>query len=665
MKSLHKSLFGMALSVALCAAPVGFAATTTTLNTLADWNVYGSGSASGSSLVFGDVYGYDSADADGDGNPSNVWNEGNKSAGQALDYDWAVSKKEFKAPLTVNWSGCLPTTKYGYNWMLIGKRDPAFSGAPSSRHDPMWPGIGFMTRWENQNALHISSSTGGVATIAPVKPSSGNICGDFKVVWRDKIAQFYFNNTLVNQQSYTGWYGESVVLGFRSFEKSISVTAVSVIEEEGSASNAPLAVTAPTKLDFGSQKIGITSTPQVVKLSNGGTGMLSIRDIAADSSDFVVKHNCATNLAAGGGCEIYVQFSPTAAGSRSATLTVNSDNPGGALSVALSGTGSAAQEYLGAMLGSITGSVVTADGKTVTPQCSPSVDVTVSDADGKIGAVVTGTIVCDAGVVVNFTANYDAATQALSGTYSDNLGNSGKAIKFTQSGDLTWTASVSGTTSQTSGVKSYSATVTINLPPQALFAGKYNGKLSGPIQATNPISIPLNIPELGINQTLSFNLIIEGTWEAKLVPSAKGTEITGKVSGTLKGDQAIHILGKVDLSKYVPAGIPGVPTSMDVPIDIDINETFSGTLFGNLASNNLTFKGFATQMGKPVSFEMAIPLDAGGGIPNRMNFSLGGSMPVSLPSGSLPSYIPASMVPSSMTLPTSLGNGQIPFTINP
>ena len=61
------------------------AATVTTLNTLADWDVYGSASTSGSTLIFGDNVGYDSSDSDKDGNPSNVWNEGSATAGQALD----------------------------------------------------------------------------------------------------------------------------------------------------------------------------------------------------------------------------------------------------------------------------------------------------------------------------------------------------------------------------------------------------------------------------------------------------------------------------------------------------------------------------------------------------------------------------------------------------
>lgn len=663
MKNLHIKAIGLALLAGLMFAEAGWAASTATLAGIADWNVYGTGSQSGSGLIFGDTVGYDTSDVDGDGNPSNVWSEGTKSARQGLDYDWAVSKREFKAPLTVTWSGCLPTTRYGYNWFSIGKRDPAFTGVASSKHDPMWQGLSFMARWENQSALNVYASGKGITEVSSVTPSASGFCGDFKIVWRDKLAQFYFNNTKINEQAFSTYYDEPVILGFRSFEKAITVSSFTVTEEDAVAA-APSAALSLSKLEFGSQKLGIATTPQSLKLTNSGTAALVVGSVSASLSDFEVTTNCSGNLAAGASCDIYVKFSPLATGSRGATLTVASNNPAGAVTLSLSGTGSATQDYMGAMLGQIVAQVVDESGKTVTPSCSSSVDVSVSDGgSGGLGATAIGTVVCDAGVIIKFTLNYDAATLNLSGTYSDNVGNTGQTIKFTNTGGLTWQALATGTAARSGGVRSYSASITITLPPQALYASQYpaSGKLSGPIRATNPISIPLNIPELGINQTLSFNIVVEGSWSAKVVPTASGgAEVTGEVSGSVKGDQAIHLVGKVDPTKYgAPAGIPVI----DVPVDIDINETFSGTLFGNIALNNLKFKGYFTQQGKPVSFEMAIPLDTGT-LPTQMSFSMGGSMPVGIPSGSIPSYIPSSLVPSSVALPTTLGNGLVPFEIS-
>jgi hypothetical protein len=57
---------------------------------------------------------------------------------------------------------------------------------------------------------------------------------------------------------------------------------------------------------------------------------------------FSETNNCGTSLAAGGSCTVSVTFAPTAAGSASGTLSVNSSAPGSPLTVALSGTGTAA-----------------------------------------------------------------------------------------------------------------------------------------------------------------------------------------------------------------------------------------------------------------------------------------------------------------------------------
>ena len=54
---------------------------------------------------------------------------------------------------------------------------------------------------------------------------------------------------------------------------------------------------------------------------------------------FAESNNCGTSLAAGASCTVSVTFTPTAAGSASGTLSVNSSAPGSPLTVALSGTG--------------------------------------------------------------------------------------------------------------------------------------------------------------------------------------------------------------------------------------------------------------------------------------------------------------------------------------
>lgn len=110
----------------------------------------------------------------------------------------------------------------------------------------------------------------------------------------------------------------------------------------GGAYPAPGASLSPTALTFASQNTGSTSAAQSVTLTNNGSLTLNIGSIALGGSnpgDFTQTNTCGASLAASATCTVSVTFTPTAAGSRSASLVVTDNAPGGSQSVALSGTG--------------------------------------------------------------------------------------------------------------------------------------------------------------------------------------------------------------------------------------------------------------------------------------------------------------------------------------
>ena len=94
----------------------------------------------------------------------------------------------------------------------------------------------------------------------------------------------------------------------------------------------------PSSLTFTSQTQGTTSAAQTVTLSNTSSALLNITSIIA-SGDFAATSNCGTSLAAGANCAISVTFTPTAAGTRTGTLTITSNASGSPHTVSLSGTG--------------------------------------------------------------------------------------------------------------------------------------------------------------------------------------------------------------------------------------------------------------------------------------------------------------------------------------
>lgn len=98
----------------------------------------------------------------------------------------------------------------------------------------------------------------------------------------------------------------------------------------------------PTSLSFGSQKVGTTSAPKSVTMTNVGTTVLTINGISltgTNAGDFSQTHTCGGTLGAGASCTISVTFHPSATGTRSAALSISDNGGGSPQKVPLSGTG--------------------------------------------------------------------------------------------------------------------------------------------------------------------------------------------------------------------------------------------------------------------------------------------------------------------------------------
>ncbi len=92
----------------------------------------------------------------------------------------------------------------------------------------------------------------------------------------------------------------------------------------------PIAGISPTSLAFLTQVINSISSPQVVTLSNTGQGPLNITSITLGGTNpgqFTQSNNCGTTLAPSASCQISVSFSPITAGSKTAMLTIVSNDP--------------------------------------------------------------------------------------------------------------------------------------------------------------------------------------------------------------------------------------------------------------------------------------------------------------------------------------------------
>jgi hypothetical protein len=107
----------------------------------------------------------------------------------------------------------------------------------------------------------------------------------------------------------------------------------------------PLATFSAAVLSPGAN-LGGTATPQLLTVTNTGDGALTIRGIGISgpaAGDYTQSNTCLRAIAPGASCAITVNFEPHGYGVRAATLTLYDDGPGGAQSVSLRGSGTAAR----------------------------------------------------------------------------------------------------------------------------------------------------------------------------------------------------------------------------------------------------------------------------------------------------------------------------------
>jgi hypothetical protein len=108
---------------------------------------------------------------------------------------------------------------------------------------------------------------------------------------------------------------------------------------------APAVTLTPTSLAFGGQLIGTTSGSQTSTLRNSGSAPLTITGIGVsgtNAADFAQSNDCPLaplTLAAGATCTLNVTFSPSATGSRGASVSITDDAADSPQALGLTGTG--------------------------------------------------------------------------------------------------------------------------------------------------------------------------------------------------------------------------------------------------------------------------------------------------------------------------------------
>ncbi|HEY6185329.1 MAG TPA: choice-of-anchor D domain-containing protein, partial [Terriglobales bacterium] len=104
----------------------------------------------------------------------------------------------------------------------------------------------------------------------------------------------------------------------------------------------PMATLSPTSLSFANQKVGTTSGSKAIQLKNTGNAALTISSIVitgTNATEFAQTNKCPSSLAPGAKCNINVNFSPTATGTRTASLSVSDNAINSPQAASLTGSG--------------------------------------------------------------------------------------------------------------------------------------------------------------------------------------------------------------------------------------------------------------------------------------------------------------------------------------
>lgn len=278
------------IGVLAMAWQAGAGAAVTNLLDISQWKVYGTAGVQGGTLTVGDSVGYDKPDVDKDGNPYNIWFGGaTASDGQGVDYDEAVTVAEFKPPFTLSWTGCFPVTRYGYNNIFVGRKNPAFTGASKSKQYLITQEFGVTQRWDHSglNTIVLNGGSHDVRAISSATRSGNNYCGDYRIVWEKDVLKFYFNNALAREQKYA--YVGPVSVLVRSFDLPHSITAMTV---ETGATQQPAGKNPGLGMLHGASISGTMtdSTGKVTALTPSNTGIAGdLSFIYNDAGDLIAQ----------------------------------------------------------------------------------------------------------------------------------------------------------------------------------------------------------------------------------------------------------------------------------------------------------------------------------------------------------------------------------------
>jgi N-acetylneuraminic acid mutarotase len=220
----------------------------------------------------------------------------------------------------------------------------------------------------------------------------------------------------------------------------------------GAATGSGISISPAGPLRF-SALASATSATQIITITSTGNTNLSINSVSiigVNPADFAQTNNCSASIAASGLCQISVTFTPAAAQSYSASVSIADNASGSPQSVSLSGTGSATPLATQTQLSSNVNSVTLGTGVNLTATVSetagnsiPSGTVTFYDGTASLGTA----LLFNNGTASFITNALAVGAHSITATYGGDTNNAGSTsaaavvtvnTAATGSGEWTW-----------------------------------------------------------------------------------------------------------------------------------------------------------------------------------------------------------------------------------
>jgi hypothetical protein len=351
----------------------------------------------------------------------------------------------------------------------------------------------------------------------------------------------------------------------------------------------PAVSTSTSSLSFGLTGVGTTSSPLTVIVS--ALGPVQINNIST-SGAFSEADNCPTSLANGKTCTMYVYFVPTASGSASGTITINSNGFFSAVNtITLTGLGSAIK---------LTGSPLNF-GNQLVKTTSAAKTVTVTNAG--TSTITMGTIsLTDATDYAISANNCPASGSTLAGGASCNISVTFGPVSTGFKRGAVIINDSDPSSPQLIGL-SGTGTSNVSLSPSTIQFGTTAVGLASPptkVTLTNNTGVSITLGNPSITITGPFVVAATSTCTNSLVIANKGTCIinaefkptkVGFASGTISvNDSDVTSPQSIAVSGY-GTGIKFTPTSINFGTVTKGQQVSSTVTITNVGTTNVFFTG--------------------------------------------------------------------------